>query len=216
MGATRLERLSRNARPMALVSAVATLLAALFVCLGGGPAGPGGSAGGSGAGGPGGDGPGGHTGHGRGVARAAFPDLPTALSDRATASSGPGAALSGPQTALSGPRAALPGPRTAPSSLPGASSGLRAAAPGAVPARAPLSAPEADRATYVVCPYDGGGCSLFPSLSPAVLSAPPLDPPLHTEGRPPRFDVGAGDGAVLRPGVRPRAPDLHVLQVLRT
>ncbi|MGW1011994.1 hypothetical protein ACWD4X_18435 [Streptomyces termitum] len=210
MGATRLERLSRHARPMALVSAVATLLAALFVCLGGGPAGPGGSAGASGAGGPGGaDGPGGHTGHGRGVARAAFPDLPTALSGRATAPSGPGVAPPGPRTAL-------PGPRTAPPSLPGASSGLRAGAPGAVPVRAPLSAPEADRATYVVCPYDGGGCSLFPSLSPAVLSAPPLDPPLHTEGRPPRFDAGAGDGAVLRPGVRPRAPDLHVLQVLRT
>ncbi|MFJ3611208.1 hypothetical protein [Streptomyces hydrogenans] len=140
MGALRLERPYRHARPMALVSAVATLLAALFVCLGSGPAGPGG-----------------HTGH----ARAA------------------------------------------------------AAAPAASPGPAATPVPGTGAAAYV-CPYDRGDCSLFPSLSPAVLSAPPLDPPLHTEDRLPRVDALAGDGAGRDPGVRPRAPDLHVLQVLRT
>ncbi|MFD8010579.1 hypothetical protein [Streptomyces sp. NPDC058955] len=140
MGALRLERPYRHARPMALVSAVATLLAALFVCLGSGPGGPSG-----------------HPGHVR--AAAAVP-------------------------------AASPGPAATPVPGPG-------------------------RAAYV-CPYDRGDCSLFPSLSPAVLSAPPLDPPLHTEDRLPRVDALAGDGAAGGPGVRPRAPDLHVLQVLRT
>ncbi|MGW8767821.1 hypothetical protein ACWGN5_35655 [Streptomyces sp. NPDC055815] len=67
-----------------------------------------------------------------------------------------------------------------------------------------------------VCPYDRGGCSLFPSLSPAVLSAPPLDPPLHAEGGPPRLAPPSGDGPARRSDARPRAPDLHVLQVLRT
>ncbi|MER8038849.1 hypothetical protein ACFCZV_11305 [Streptomyces hydrogenans] len=140
MGALRLERPYRHARPMALVSAVATLLAALFVCLGSGPTGPGG-----------------HPGHGRTAAGA-----------------------------------------------PAVSSG---------PAATPVAAP--GRAAYV-CPYDRGDCSLFPSLSPAVLSAPPLDPPLHTEDRLPRIDPLTGDGSGRDPGIRPRAPDLHVLQVLRT
>ncbi|MFD8975853.1 MULTISPECIES: hypothetical protein [unclassified Streptomyces] len=67
-----------------------------------------------------------------------------------------------------------------------------------------------------ICPYERGGCSLVPSLSPAVLSAPPLDPPLHAEGRLPRLDPPSGDGPARRSGIRPRAPDLHVLQVLRT
>ncbi|MFF0426737.1 hypothetical protein [Streptomyces sp. NPDC004520] len=66
------------------------------------------------------------------------------------------------------------------------------------------------------CPYDRGGCSLFPSLSPAVLSAPPLDPPLHAEGGAPRPAPPSGEGPTRRSDARPRAPDLHVLQVLRT
>ncbi|MFF7436511.1 hypothetical protein [Streptomyces sp. NPDC008122] len=66
------------------------------------------------------------------------------------------------------------------------------------------------------CPYDRGGCSLFPSLSPAVLSAPPLDPPLHAAGGPPRLAPPSDDGPGRRSDARPRAPDLHVLQVLRT
>ncbi|MEU2544702.1 hypothetical protein ABZ618_04560 [Streptomyces roseolus] len=131
---------------MALASAVATLLAALFVCLGSGPSGPDG-----------------HPGHERAAAATTV-----------------------------GPAA------------PGASSGPAATA-----------VPGAGRAAYV-CPYDRGDCSLFPALSPAVLSAPPLDPPLHAEDRLPRVDGLAGEGAGRDPGVRPRAPDLHVLQVLRT
>lgn len=67
-----------------------------------------------------------------------------------------------------------------------------------------------------VCPYDRGDCSLFPSLSPAVLTAPPLDPPPHAEGRlmgpVPAYDSGRAP----RSAAQPRAPDLHVLQVLRT
>ncbi|MER5205317.1 hypothetical protein [Streptomyces sp. NPDC002825] len=67
-----------------------------------------------------------------------------------------------------------------------------------------------------ICPYDRGGCSLFPSLSPAVLSAPPLDAPLHAEGGTPRLAPPSVDGTARRSDARPRAPDLHVLQVLRT
>ncbi|MEU5216282.1 hypothetical protein AB0G79_08770 [Streptomyces sp. NPDC020807] len=67
-----------------------------------------------------------------------------------------------------------------------------------------------------VCPYDRGGCSLLPSLSPAVLGAPPLDSPLHAAGGHPRLDTAADAGPAHRSGARPRAPDLHVLQVLRT
>ncbi|MFF8509454.1 hypothetical protein ACF064_15295 [Streptomyces sp. NPDC015492] len=141
MGATRLVRPSQHARPMALVSAVATLLAALFFCLGAGP------------------GPGDHH-------------------------------------ADAGPRATV----------------------GTGATGTPAAATRAAGGTAVeyVCPYDRGGCSLFPSLSPAVLSAPPLDPPLHAADGPPRSEPASGDGAARRSGVRPRAPDLHVLQVLRT
>ncbi|MFE4310598.1 hypothetical protein ACFQ9H_36140 [Streptomyces sp. NPDC056517] len=140
MRATRLVRPSQHARPMALVSAVATLLAALFFCCP--PAGPG----------PGNH----HAGAGPKIA-----SRPTATGTTATP-----------------------------------------AATGTV--------------VEYVCPYDRGGCSLFPSLSPAVLSAPPLDPPLHAADGLPRFEPPSGDGAARRSGVRPRAPDLHVLQVLRT
>ncbi|MGW8599226.1 hypothetical protein ACWGLB_09850 [Streptomyces sp. NPDC055893] len=148
MGATRLVRPSQHARPMALVSAVATLLAALFFCLGAGP-GPEAH----------------HTG------------------------TGPGAASG---SAGTGTSAAA---RTA-------TTAARAATAGTV--------------VEYICPYDRGGCSLFPSLSPAVLSAPPLDPPLHAADGLPRVEPPSGDGAARRSGVRPRAPDLHVLQVLRT
>ncbi|MFJ9826460.1 hypothetical protein ACIRSU_19115 [Streptomyces sp. NPDC101160] len=67
-----------------------------------------------------------------------------------------------------------------------------------------------------VCPYEPGGCSLFPALSPAVLSAPPMDPPLHAAGRLPHIGVPHRSGQAPRTDARPRAPDLHVLQVLRT
>ncbi|MFJ3902177.1 hypothetical protein [Streptomyces sp. NPDC090025] len=73
-----------------------------------------------------------------------------------------------------------------------------------------------DTTRQYVCPYERGNCSLFPSLSPAVLSAPPLDPPLHAAGRAARPGQPSGDGTAPHPDARPRAPDLHVLQVLRT
>ncbi|MFC9596130.1 hypothetical protein [Streptomyces sp. NPDC056944] len=128
---------------MALASAVATLLAALFLCLGTGPDG----------------------------ARTHHEEAP-----RATGAAGAAASAA-----------------TAPT----------------------VSAATAPTGEYV-CPYDRGGCSLFPSLSPAVLSAPPLDPPLQAAGGSPRLAPPSGDGAARRSDARPRAPDLHVLQVLRT
>ncbi|MFF1510725.1 hypothetical protein [Streptomyces sp. NPDC058326] len=141
---------------MALVSAVATLLAALFFCLGAGP-----------------------HGHHEAVAQ---PDARTA------AAATTGASVS----------------RTATT---GASVGRTAVHGTAV---------TGDAVSEYVCPYDRGGCSLFPSLSPAVLSAPPLDPPLPAEGGPPRLDPPSCDGPARRACAQPRAPDLHVLQVLRT
>ncbi|MFD3530821.1 hypothetical protein [Streptomyces sp. NPDC058664] len=135
---------------MALVSAVATLLAALFFCLGAGP----------GSGDP----------HHRAES-----------AERAAAE-----------------RVA----RTAPAAVNGAG------VSGTAVSRAGVS--------EYVCPYDRGGCSLFPSLSPAVLGTPPLDPPPHAEAGAPRPDPPSGDGRAHRARAQPRAPDLHVLQVLRT
>ncbi|MET9654985.1 MULTISPECIES: hypothetical protein [unclassified Streptomyces] len=139
MGGPPLVRLTRRARPVALMSAVATLLAALFVCLGGGPA------------------------HG------------------------------------TAPRAHE-----------------RHAADGTDVAGVVARGADRSGADEYVCPYDRGDCSLFPSLSPAVLTAPPLDPPLRAEGRPPGTGPSHDTGRAPRPGAQPRAPDLHVLQVLRT
>ncbi|MFF5972413.1 hypothetical protein ACFY7C_12945 [Streptomyces sp. NPDC012769] len=82
--------------------------------------------------------------------------------------------------------------------------------------RAAAHTAEDVRHAQYVCPYGGGDCSLFPALSPAVLSAPPLDPPLHADGRLPRLEASPADGRVFLSGAQPRAPDLHVLQVLRT
>ncbi|MER8043125.1 hypothetical protein [Streptomyces sp. NPDC094032] len=129
MGASRLIGPPRHARPLALASAVATLLGALFLCLG--------------------------------------------VADPAAAEQGPGG-----HTRAAGHHTSV--------------------------------------VDEYVCPYDPGGCSLFPSLSPAVLSAPPLDAPLHLEGRAPRPAAPHHSGPAPRPGAQPRAPDLHVLQVLRT
>ncbi|MGW0468189.1 hypothetical protein ACWDX6_23420 [Streptomyces sp. NPDC003027] len=87
---------------------------------------------------------------------------------------------------------------------------------------APAHRPSEPRMTFAVaaeeyvCPYDRDDCSLFPSLSPAVLTAPPLDPPPQAEGRLPRLDTPHRTGLAPRSDAPPRAPDLHVLQVLRT
>lgn len=68
-----------------------------------------------------------------------------------------------------------------------------------------------------VCPYDPAGCSLFPHLSPAVLTVPPPAAPLGADVQPVRLELPHPDGRSLRSGgARARAPDLHVLQVLRT
>ncbi|MEU8520271.1 hypothetical protein [Streptomyces sp. NBC_01216] len=134
MGGPPLHRLNRRARPVALLSAVATLLVALFVCLG--------------------DGPGHDT-----ADRAHVPRTGTGTDESG--------ALAYPSTAY-------------------------------------------------VCPYAPGDCALFPALGPAVLTAPPLDATPYTEGRHPSAGPAHAAGRASRTGARPRAPDLHVLQVLRT
>lgn len=123
MRGTRTDRLRRTERPTALLSAVATLLGALFICLG--PAGP-------------------HH------------------------------------------------DRTGP------------------------SAPEFPTVTAYSCPDDDGGYGPLPRLSPAVLTAPPLDTPVEAGTEPPRPGPSADAGRPDRSGVRARAPDLYVLQALRT
>ncbi|MER7110627.1 hypothetical protein [Streptomyces sp. NPDC000229] len=69
--------------------------------------------------------------------------------------------------------------------------------------------------TEYSCPYDRGDCGLFPYRTPAVLTAPPLDPPPRTDDLV-RAGLHAQTGRPAASGARPRAPDLHVLQVLRT
>ncbi|MFF3325927.1 hypothetical protein [Streptomyces sp. NPDC002889] len=126
MGGSRTDRLTYIARPTALLSAVATLLGALFICLSQADPGP----------------------------------------HHAT-DTGP-AAVTAPVTAFS-------------------------------------------------CPYDDGDCGLMPVLSPAVLTAPPLDAPFEAGTEPPYPGEPPAIGRQHRYGsALARAPDLHVLQVLRT
>ncbi|MFF2525729.1 hypothetical protein [Streptomyces liangshanensis] len=66
------------------------------------------------------------------------------------------------------------------------------------------------------CPYDGNDCGYFPHLSPAVLTVPPPAAPLASGVPHPRVEPTPPAGRLPRPGARARAPDLHVLQVLRT
>jgi hypothetical protein len=73
-----------------------------------------------------------------------------------------------------------------------------------------------DITTVYSCPYDKGDCGLLPALSPAVLTAPPLDAPPLADAQPPHFGPPPPTGRLPRSGALPRAPDLHVLQVLRT
>ncbi len=132
MGGSQLNHIRRTARPMALVSAAATLLGALLICLS--PVAPH------------------HSSH-----SASPPDVVQTAATAATA------------------------------------------------------------ATYVyTCPYDKRGCGLLPLVEPAVLTAPPPDAPLPSGAQPPHFDPPAATGGLPRSGALPRAPDLHVLQVLRT
>ncbi|MGP9021125.1 hypothetical protein ACT1U9_22360 [Streptomyces sp. BR1] len=66
------------------------------------------------------------------------------------------------------------------------------------------------------CPYDRGDCGLFPHADPAVLTAPPLDTPAPSAAQAVRTAAAHPAVAPVRSGAGPRAPDLHVLQVLRT
>lgn len=126
-------------------------------------------------------------------------------------------------------RNARPARRSRPMALVGAVATLLAAlflcfAPaghadeGPVGSRVAADAPrvmEPHQDSRVSCPFDDRNCGLFPDLSPAVLTAPPLDPPLYAGGPAPLGQTYGPD----RPGGAqplPRAPDLHVLQVLRT
>ncbi|QHY95202.1 hypothetical protein SSPS47_08705 [Streptomyces sp. S4.7] len=140
----------RDARPTALLSAVVTLLAALYVCLG--PS-----------------------------------DTHDARSSTVRAAKGV---------------AAQHTERTA-----GVGITLRTDAEAAGPAAAP----------EYTCPYDRGNCRFVPHLSPAVLTAPhPADPLGTDDVGPARLAPPSHTGRVSRSGALPRAPDLHVLQVLRT
>ncbi|MGW2561820.1 hypothetical protein ACWCXB_21720 [Streptomyces sp. NPDC001514] len=133
MGGPRHKRIVRIARPTALVSAVATLLTALFICL-----------------------------DGRADARTD--------GDQGHAGARPGITVA-------------------------------------------ASAPA--RAEYI-CPHDRGDCGLFPHLGPAVLTAPPVDGPVDSAAPPPSPAQAHRAAPAPRTGAHPRAPDLHVLQVLRT
>ncbi|MFD7895456.1 hypothetical protein [Streptomyces sp. NPDC059743] len=66
------------------------------------------------------------------------------------------------------------------------------------------------------CPYDNGDCGLFTHLSPAVLTVPPPAAPLAADVQLPHREPPYPTGQVPRSGALARAPDLHVLQVLRT
>jgi hypothetical protein len=66
------------------------------------------------------------------------------------------------------------------------------------------------------CPYDKGDCGLFSHLSPAVLTVPPPADPLAAEVQLPHPGLPCTAGRMPRPAAAARAPDLHVLQVLRT
>ncbi|MER7048312.1 hypothetical protein [Streptomyces jumonjinensis] len=76
-------------------------------------------------------------------------------------------------------------------------------------------APSAQLQPAFSCPYENGSCGVLPAVGPAVLTAPPPDSPPPAGPHPPY--AGPPAHAAPAPGTaRSRAPDLHVLQVLRT
>lgn len=140
----------RHARPTALLSAVATLLAALYFCL-------------------------------------TPVDTHHSAASSPTAEAAAGAPAQTPRTGIT----------------------LRTDVEGT--AARPAAAPE------YTCPYDPSGCRFLPHLSPAVLTAPhPADPLGTGDVSPAHLALPPSTGQVARSGAFPRAPDLHVLQVLRT
>lgn len=66
------------------------------------------------------------------------------------------------------------------------------------------------------CPYDRGHCALFSRVSTAVLTVHPPTAPLAPDSGPQPLEHAYAGGRVIGSGARARAPDLHVLQVLRT
>jgi hypothetical protein len=66
------------------------------------------------------------------------------------------------------------------------------------------------------CPYDRGHCALFEQVSTAVLTVPPPTAPLAADTGPTHLGHAHAGGRMPRSGTHARAPDLHVLQVLRT
>ncbi|MEV7424675.1 hypothetical protein [Streptomyces sp. NPDC091212] len=70
--------------------------------------------------------------------------------------------------------------------------------------------------TEYVCPYGKGDCGLAPHLSQAVLTVPPPVAALPGGPRISHLEPERPVGQVARSGAQARAPDLHVLQVLRT
>lgn len=66
------------------------------------------------------------------------------------------------------------------------------------------------------CPYEKDNCGLFPHHSPAVLTVPPPTAALTADAPLPHLEPPYPTGQVPRSGTLARAPDLHVLQVLRT
>ncbi|OEJ27150.1 hypothetical protein AR457_24520 [Streptomyces agglomeratus] len=91
--------------------------------------------------------------------------------------------------------------------------GAFAGAPAAPHVPAPDAASARDGSAYI-CPYDSRHCGVSPHLSPAVLSAPPPATPVAAE--PQHLPPPAAADPVRGPGVLPRAPGRHVLQVMRT
>ncbi|OKK19327.1 hypothetical protein AMK16_14450 [Streptomyces sp. CB00455] len=121
---------------------------------------------------------------------------------------------------------ARPGEPHAPSGFPAYGAATAVAAHGTAPGRSPGQAPgpargrtpgQAPGPAHAVCvsPYDLPGCSPLAHVIPGVLPAPP--PAATTAGgsAPPAAASGAA-GGTGPPGPLARAPDLHVLQVLRT
>ncbi|WP_228447022.1 hypothetical protein [Streptomyces paludis] len=78
-----------------------------------------------------------------------------------------------------------------------------------------VTAPAEAGARYI-CPYGKGDCGFFPHLSPAVLTVPPPVAPLADGVQLSHLTVAHPVGRAPRSGAHARAPDLHVLQVLRT
>ncbi|MFI1012500.1 hypothetical protein [Streptomyces sp. NPDC020965] len=76
--------------------------------------------------------------------------------------------------------------------------------------------PSAPVVPAYTCPYDRGACGLLPVTGPAVLTVPPPDSPIAAAEQPARLDRPVDGARPPHSDSQPRAPDLHVLQVLRT